>query len=207
MRRLASSKVRDELDEMLQLVNSNATSRELTDYEKMKQIEMLKKIYAEMRERGYPITGRQRDFISQELNISSGSVHEMENISSNAAPEVVELYKDEKISTHLASEVARQPEDIQREFAAAEEQTAASLREIQERHKPKKKEKTDADYGETVIQRKLAEDIAAAALELADVFSDEQIVVYGKAGKDTDKRLKQALKNLKSVLEFVKISY
>ena len=152
MRRLASSKVRDELDEMLQLVNSNATSRELTDYEKMKQIEMLKKIYAEMRERGYPITGRQRDFISQELNISSGSVHEMENISSNAAPEVVELYKDEKISTHLASEVARQPEDIQREFAAAEEQTAASLREIQERHNRRKKKKQTRTMGKLLYR-------------------------------------------------------
>ena len=199
--------MKDELDEMLQLVNSNATSRELTDYEKMKQIEMLKKIYAEMKQRGYPITGRQRDFISQELNISSGSVHEMENISSNAAPEVVALYKDEKISTHLASEVAKQPEDIQAEFAAAEEQTAASLKEIQERRKPKKQKKTDDDYGETVIQKSTAEELANIALELADNFSDDTIALYGKAGKDIDRKLKQALNNLKTVLEFVNTIY
>ena len=77
----------------LKLIYANATSRELTDYEKTEQARRMKELLRQLRQEGYEIKGRLRENIAQVLDVSPAQVGKMESISEKLIPELTEEFR------------------------------------------------------------------------------------------------------------------
>lgn len=103
-----------ELEEKLILITSNSTSRVLTSYEKMKQVEEVKKIALEIKNNSNgKIKGKTRDFVSNVLNMSNSEVARYDAISNNLDEEIKEELKEEAISTDTAYTISKMNNDGQ----------------------------------------------------------------------------------------------
>lgn len=102
----------DERESELALINANATTRELTDYEKMRQVVLTKEILTEMIDSG-KISGRIRDLVAKQLNFSATSVQRYDYISKNATPDTLERLKNQKIPVTVAEELVKQGSRVQ----------------------------------------------------------------------------------------------
>lgn len=81
--------VESEIDtdkEQLMLIMTNSTTRELTDFEKTKQAEILKDILVKLKKKEN-ITGRVREIIADILNTSPAQISRMESINKNLSEE------------------------------------------------------------------------------------------------------------------------
>ncbi|MFV0520173.1 MAG: ParB/RepB/Spo0J family partition protein [Lachnospirales bacterium] len=101
-----------DLEQRLTLILANSTARELTSFEKMKQVEEMKLIAQEIKEvDSTQIKGKTRDFIAEFLEMSTSEVARYEAISNNLDENIKEELKEENISTDTAYAISRlQPE-------------------------------------------------------------------------------------------------
>jgi ParB family chromosome partitioning protein len=111
---ISSSIADDEVDTEIAVINGNATTRELSDAEKGKQITRLKELYTIKRERGDKFTGRIREKIAEDLNMSPTAVGRYEAIEKNLIPELKEQFEEGKIRMSTAAELATKPQDEQK---------------------------------------------------------------------------------------------
>lgn len=102
----------DELNAELALITANSTARELTEYEKMRQVALTKEIFSKMQEAG-EVSGKLRELISKHLNMSETSVQRYDYINKNAIPDVAERLKEQKITITAAEELAKQEPSVQ----------------------------------------------------------------------------------------------
>lgn len=102
--------------EMVALIQSNLTSRELTYYEKMEAVIRLEKALRSMKERGVELPGRLRDHLAEQTNESASAVHRMQYIHKNLSPELLEALRREQIGESVADELAHSPSKVQAEF-------------------------------------------------------------------------------------------
>lgn len=102
--------------EMVALIQSNLTSRELTYYEKMEAVIRLEKALRSMKERGVELPGRLRDHLAGQTNESASAVHRMQYIHKNLSPALLEALRREQIGESVADELAHSPEKVQAEF-------------------------------------------------------------------------------------------
>lgn len=65
----------------LRLIYANATTRELTDYEKTYQAGRIKELLKQLRSEGYNFQGRMRDVVADILNVSQSQMARMESIN------------------------------------------------------------------------------------------------------------------------------
>lgn len=93
-------------DEVLSLITSNITNRELTQGEKLRQYEALKKIVAKKKADG-EIKGRVRDEVARIMGKGTGSVNRLEAISGNCVPEVRGMYERGEITEARAYECSK----------------------------------------------------------------------------------------------------
>lgn len=93
-------------DEVLSLITSNITNRELTQGEKLRQYEALKKIVAKKKADG-KIKGRVRDEVARIMGRGTGSVNRLEAISGNCVPEVRFMYERGEITEARAYECSK----------------------------------------------------------------------------------------------------
>lgn len=101
--------VKDEsIENELSLILTNSTQRELTSFEKMKQVEILKN-YIEKHE----IKGNKREIISQLINLSKSEVGRLENISKNLTEPLKEKFEAGTIATGTANMIASMPVEQQ----------------------------------------------------------------------------------------------
>lgn len=108
-------KQRNDVLAELQLILSNSTSRELTDYEKTYQAGRLKELLLELRKSGHEIPGKLRDRVAEIMKVSSTQVAIMESINKNLAPEFKEEFKAGSIGISAAYEIASLPQEKQKE--------------------------------------------------------------------------------------------
>ena len=102
--------------EMVALIQSNLTSRELTYYEKMEAVIRLEKALRSMKERGVELPGRLRDHLAEQTNESASAVHRMQYIHKNLSPALLDALRREQIGESVADELAHSPKQVQAEF-------------------------------------------------------------------------------------------
>lgn len=91
----------DKIENELSLIWTNSTQRELSSYEKMKQVEILRN-YLEK----YQIKGNKREIISKLINLSKSEIGRLENINKNLIEPLKKEFAVEKIATSTANEIA-----------------------------------------------------------------------------------------------------
>ena len=102
--------------EMVALIQSNLTSRELTYYEKMEAVIRLEKALRSMKARGVELPGRLRDHLAEQTNESASAVHRMQYIHKNLSPALLDALRREQIGESVADELAHSPKKVQEEF-------------------------------------------------------------------------------------------
>ena len=100
----------ENIDNELSLILTNATQRELSAFEKMKQVEILRE-YLEKNE----IEGNKREIISELMSLSKSEVGRLENISRNLGDSLKEEFAAGTIATGTANEIASMPREQQEE--------------------------------------------------------------------------------------------
>lgn len=96
----------DEIKEKIMLIYTNSTTRELSTWEKVEQLNQLKALLTEYK-RTHELPGRVRELLAEALNVSTSQVARMESINNNLLPELKEELKNNKINFSAASELAR----------------------------------------------------------------------------------------------------
>ncbi len=105
-----------EAENMFDLIMLNATTRVMTDAEQYQQYEILKDTIEQLKAEGKKVEGRLREHVAAFLKISPAQVGKIENIKHNAAPEVQEAVENGTLSITTANDIARLPEEQQREL-------------------------------------------------------------------------------------------
>lgn len=128
----------DTIKEKLILILTNSTQRELSDYEKVEQMKLLKELLIEYKKE-HALPGRVRDLIADSLNVSATQVARMESISHNLSDDLKEEFKGEKISISTAYELSgldnKKQEEIYQKVKEQESSSATfniSLKEIKD---------------------------------------------------------------------------
>jgi len=102
--------------EQMALINSNATARVLSDYEKMLQAVELKKLFQAAEENGLKIKGKKRTLIADTLSTSETQIARFETIDRHLSKDFLQAFKNGNIGFSVASEIATLPQEKQEEL-------------------------------------------------------------------------------------------
>lgn len=123
---------RDEIKEQILLIMTNSTARELTDWEKMKQAEELRKNFEILKKRE-DLPGRVRDLVAEALNTSPTQIARLNAIDNNLTPEFKEEFKEGRIGTSAAYELSGMSEEQQKQaYSDYKEKGGISAKEVKE---------------------------------------------------------------------------
>lgn len=114
----ASCNIQTQIDELraeLQLIMTNSTARELTQYEKYQQAKRLRELLTQLKESGIKLPGRMREIVAKTLKTSVAQVGRMENIDNNLTKEFKEEFKNDKINISTANELSGLAEEEQKQ--------------------------------------------------------------------------------------------
>jgi len=124
---------RDEIKERILLIMTNSTTRELTDWEKMKQAEELNKHFTVLKKRDN-LQGRVRDLVAEALNTSAAQVGRMTAITNNLTPELKKEFQAGRINISTAYELSGLPEEAQHKaFAELTEKGGLSINDAKDK--------------------------------------------------------------------------
>ncbi len=127
----------------LQLIFANSTTRVISDYEKMQQATKMKELLKELKASGIEISGRLRDIVADNLNVSPTQIARMDSISNNLSEEFKEEFKSENINVSTAYELSSLANEVQRE--AYEEYKEKGKLEIKDAKKIKDNKKKEIE--------------------------------------------------------------
>lgn len=96
------------------LIESNARTRTLSDYEKMMQAVKLTEVYTELK-RIKKTPGRVVDLVSQSLESSKSAIGRLQKVYNHLIPEWLEAYRDELITTTQALKLSDLSKDEQQD--------------------------------------------------------------------------------------------
>ncbi len=169
----------DEIRDRLSLIFTNATARQLTDWEKVKQAEELKEVLIqykkalqeenkdkpkEERER----IGRVREIVAQMLNTSTTQIGRMEAISNNLSQDFKEELEKGNIGISTAHELSRLDEEGQKKaYEQYEEKGELHIKDV----KPEEKEEiTDeqAEKAQEAIKDAIKGEVNRAVFKVKD---------------------------------------
>lgn len=169
----------DEIRDRLSLIFTNATARQLTDWEKVKQAEELKEVLTqykkalqeenkdkpkEERER----IGRIREIVAQMLNTSTTQIGRMEAISNNLSQDFKEELEKGNIGISTAHELSRLDEEGQKKaYEQYEEKGELHIKDV----KPEEKEEiTDeqAEKAQEAIKDAIKGEVNRAVFKVKD---------------------------------------
>lgn len=102
--------------EWFMLIKTNTTARELTYVEKAESAARLKKHLVQMKAEGVKITGRLRDIVAEQLEISKTELARMEVIEKNLIPEAKKLLKSGRLNPSAAYAMAKTSAECQNEI-------------------------------------------------------------------------------------------
>jgi ParB family chromosome partitioning protein len=174
----------DEIKERILLIMTNSTTRELSDFEKMKQAEELTKYFTALKKRD-SLTGRVRDLVAEALNVSSAQVARMTAITNNLAPELKAELEAGRIGLSAAYELSGATVDAQREaLTVLQEKGGLSINDAKvKKHeppttdaapKPPPPEYTPKDHPETPEGFEEGQEDAPEITDFADMSEAEK---------------------------------
>ena len=105
----------DQLRETLALVTANATARELTYPEKLKQEQVLRETLQEMKNAGMEVPRNLGSFMAEQLGTSRNEVSRMHQVNENLVPEARELVDKGEMNARQAYDLSRKPEAEQKD--------------------------------------------------------------------------------------------
>lgn len=129
----------------LNLILSNSTQRERTEYEKMQEVEKLRGLldqYAKENEAKISSTDM-RKLISTILGVSGTKIAQLESINRNLVDNAKEKFEKGEIPVSVANEMATLPQEVQQDLAEQEDVKLSQVKEIKEGFKGKTKCKYD----------------------------------------------------------------
>jgi len=133
----------DGIKEQLLLITTNATTRQLTDWEKTQQAKKMRELLEHYKKQE-KIPGRIRELIAEILETSPSQVGRMESISKNLTDPFQEEFKQEHINISTAYELSTLPEDKQEDVLIQyKDQGSLSIKDVKEKK---------AEIKETVIE-------------------------------------------------------
>ena len=169
----------DEIRDRLSLIFTNATARQLTDWEKVKQAEELKEVLIqykkalqeenkdkpkEERER----IGRVREIVAQMLNTSTTQIGRMEAISNNLSQDFKEELEKGNIGISTAHELSRLDEEGQKKaYEQYEEKGELHIKDVKSEEK---EEITDeqAEKAQEAIKDAIKGEVNRAVFKVKD---------------------------------------
>lgn len=93
----------NDIDSEITLIQANAQTRELTDVEKLKQVERLTELYREKKKNGEKITNI-RGLVSKDIGLSEGQVAKYSTVSNNLIPELRAILDEGNLTISNATE-------------------------------------------------------------------------------------------------------
>ena len=103
----------NDLDAEIVLIQANAQTRELSESEKLKQVQRLSELYKAKKANGEKV-GKIREVIANDLKLSPTQVGRYERINNSLIPELKELLEQGNLSTSNASEFSTLSEESQK---------------------------------------------------------------------------------------------
>lgn len=103
----------NDIDSEIVLIQANAQTRELTDADKLKQIERLKALYEEKKAKGEKINDI-RGLISKDIGLSTGQVAKYTSVSNNLIPELRAVLDEGNLTISNATDFAGLSEENQK---------------------------------------------------------------------------------------------
>lgn len=123
----------DYIKNELELLMTNSTTRELSDWEKITQANKIKELLTEYKKKE-KLPGRVRDIIADILNTSPTQVARMESISKNLVEEFKDELKEGNIKISVAHELSKLPEEKQQEiFEEHENKKEITIKTVKEK--------------------------------------------------------------------------
>ncbi len=123
--------VSTDFEQRLTLILANSTARELTSFEKMKQVTEMKRLILELKEiDDTKIKGKTRDLIAEFLDMSTSEVARYEAIENNLQDNLKEELAKENISTDTAYEISKLDSEQQEEVAQVIEKAKVDDKKI-----------------------------------------------------------------------------
>lgn len=166
----------DEIRDRLSLIFTNATARQLTDWEKVKQAEELKEVLTqykkalqeenkdkpkEERER----IGRIREIVAGMLNTSTTQIGRMEAISNNLSQDFKEELEKGNINISTAHELSRLDEEGQKKaYEKYEEKGGLHIKDV----KPEEKEEITDEQAQEAIKDAIKGEVNRAVFKVKD---------------------------------------
>lgn len=95
------------------LIQANAQTRELSDADKLKQIERLTELYKEKKKNGEKVTNI-RKLVSKDIGLSEGQVAKYSTVSNNLIPELRTILDEGNLSISNATEFSSLSEENQK---------------------------------------------------------------------------------------------
>ena len=123
----------DEILEKLLLIATNATVRQLSDWERVKQVKEMRALLEEYK-KNEKLPGRIRDLIAQTLNTSPTQIGRMDAIEKNLSLEFKEEFRDGGLNMSTAYELSGLPEKEQKEaFEKYQEKGGLSINDVKQK--------------------------------------------------------------------------
>lgn len=106
--------VQSQSDEIIQMVITNSTAREMTDAEKLNQYVMLRDaVEQRIKETGEGV-GNKRKFFANALKVSETQIQRYRDVSDKLIPELQQEIQDGELSLQKAAEIAAKPQEKQK---------------------------------------------------------------------------------------------
>lgn len=161
-------RVPDKRVEELLLIESNASSRDLTDAEKMRQAERTMQLCKELKEEQM-LSGRVRDIAAQMLNMSASHIARLHAIHENLAEPLTERFENGSMSTSAAYEAQKLSEEAQHRLAEqTREKETVTMNDVAAARAPEVPDVSNLDTAEEEAQ------------ERQKAFEEEHPEWYGK---------------------------
>lgn len=161
-------RVPDKRVEELLLIESNASSRNLTDAEKMRQAERTMELCKELKEEQM-LSGRVRDIAAQMLNMSASHIARLHAIHENLAEPLTERFENGSMSTSAAYEAQKLSEEEQHRLAEqTREKETVTMNDVAAARAPEVPDVSNLDTAEEEAQ------------ERQKAFEEEHPEWYGK---------------------------
>lgn len=142
-------RVPDKRVEELLLIESNASSRNLTDAEKMRQAERTMQLCKELKEEQM-LSGRVRDIAAQMLNMSASHIARLHAIHENLAEPLTERFENGSMSTSAAYEAQKLSEEEQHRLAEqTREKETVTMNDVAAARAPEVPDVSNLDTAET----------------------------------------------------------
>lgn len=163
------------------LIITNFTTREISPYEKTKQVTRLKELFREYK-KNHKLPGRIQEMIADVMKISKTQVGRMEKIEKNLSDDLKEEFKHNRITFSAASELARlSPTEQHVAYEAHKETGKTSLKQVQEqKEKPEQSEEETGGNFLTVRALSRVKDLLEGEAAKIKTDDDEGKTVEGE---------------------------